>query len=255
MKNVDIDFTGLDPDNIFKVKDGMVYLVMDGKFCKLINPKNIDLPEYCERLKSLELKLSDLEKNNLREIEEASIPTVKFYYKSKLVGYATEFLDNYGELIEVAASFDADRKLDLLIMLSRGVKKIHEHNFVHTDIYNGNVLTDGYNIKVIDFDEGHSYKEGEEVSYFDSPESDVAQVNDLFTRLLISDNKIITSTGGHIEIPAQVKKYLCKYDINSLEHFEQTVKSSIPEEYPHDWLESLRDYINLGDATAKEKTI
>ncbi|NLL44481.1 MAG: protein kinase family protein [Mollicutes bacterium] len=246
IKSVNINLTKINSNNIVNSKDGMNFFITNGLFYKIIDKKNINYSKYLEELNKIERAVSILEKAKLESIDGICIPLIKLYYNGQFVGYATRYLEGYKELIEAASFFDVNKKIDLLIQLSKTIKELHDHNIVHSDIYNNNVLTDGNNIKIIDFDECCIFKEGEEVSYFNSPYADIAQINDLFRRLLIKNNKIILDN-CEINIPGKIKQYLYENDIHDYSHYGEIVRVTKPLEYPHDWLEELKKYSNTND--------
>lgn len=256
IKSINIDLAKISDKNIVKEKDGMIFFITDGLFCKIINKNNLNYSKYKEELNKIEKKISELEKAQLDNIDEICIPLVKFYYNNQFIGYATRYLEGYKELFEMVRFLDTNQKIDILIKLSKTIKKLHSHNIVHTDIYNDNILTNGNDIKIIDFDECYVFKEGEEVSYFNSPYADIAQINNLFCRLLIKDNKIVVNN-KLINIPKKIKQYLDENDINDFSHYDEIIRAIKPSEYPHEWLEELKNCVNndnrILDTTVKTR--
>ena len=241
-----IDLGKLDITNLIATKFDMSFYKIDGLFYKVMNSrKNIPLSKRAE-LGAAELTLDLLEGLGLGEMNEVCAPLEKLYHYDKFVGYTTTFLDGYTEFIIATKKLDCHKKIALLIELSKTVKKLHQRNILHTDLYSDNVLSNGNDIKIIDFDESNIFNEGNMVSFFNSPYADIAEMNDLILRtLIIPTNAGTYDNDNPISLPRDIKDYISRFDVNDERNCNGLIKAVMPSEYPHDWLNNLENYIGV----------
>lgn len=56
IKSINIDLAKISDKNIVKEKDGMIFFITDGLFCKIINKNNLNYSKYKEELNKIEKK-------------------------------------------------------------------------------------------------------------------------------------------------------------------------------------------------------
>lgn len=245
MEVVNIDVENLMEKEIIKRKYEMVFLKSNALFYKVLCTKKNISKEKLEELKRLEAKVNRLGEFNVFEIKHVCMPKQKLYCSNQFVGYTTKFLLGYMDLMRAIEFCDINSKLSLLRELSLTIKSLHEHGIAHTDIYSDNVMSNGASIKVIDFDECTIFKKGMLLPYCSAPQADIGAVNDLILRAL----KINLWGKNSTNLPNDIKKYINTFDINAEQNCFSEVKASIPNEYPHDWIDELRYYVYEKQAT------
>lgn len=212
----------------------------DGLFYKMVSLQRNLLPSEQLVLQKLEDQLDMLDRSGIFKIDDIYGAIHKLYHNGMFIGYTSLYLDNFAELINASTDLNNSQKINLLINLSQVIKKMHDHNIAHTDIYSDNVLTNGKKIGIIDLDEAVSFKEGDMVSYYSSPYVDIAGINNLVLRLLTKEGFGRSKNNSNPSLPKDILKYIKYYNENN---HVGLVEAQIPSEYPHDWLNSLKPYI------------
>ncbi len=221
--------------SIYKIDD-IVYKVGSNK--KQIFQASIDY------LKRLEEQINRLEKTGVLDLSEVNGPLNKLYYNDMFIGYSSIYLENYFKLIEGKPFLINSQKIDLLIKLSKSLKKLHQYHVIHTDISSANVLSNGKDIKLIDFDDMSINQDNTMVEFNKSPYVDIVQLNELVLRFLTAD--CFDKNNKHAILPKEIRRYINYFnDKEWLHEIEerQLIRSSIPMEYPHDWLGDLLPFI------------
>lgn len=239
VKVINVDVENFNSQDIIKRKYEMIFLKINSLFYKVLSTKKVRSTQEKEELKILENKVDRLSELNVFDVKNVCLPMDKLYYENHFIGYTTNYLLGYSDLMTIIEFCDVNTKISLLKQVSLALKQLHELGIAHTDIYNDNVMSNGCNIQIIDFDECTIFKKGQNLSYYNSPQADIGAVNDLIMRAL----KLNTSGRQSVTLPREITNYIKRFDINSEKNYGSDVSASIPSEYPHDWLDELTYYV------------
>jgi hypothetical protein len=89
-----------------------------------------------------------------------------------------------------------------------------------------------------------------------SPYIDIAYINDLIYRLLVKETEKGYADISTLRLPKDIKKYMNMYCVANWFSNSKTIVARKPKEYPHDWLDELKKYIDEdGYLASKNKSL
>ena len=178
------------------------------------------------------------------------------YYDDVFIGYVTKLIEDFKPLNELSTYdkglINQDQIIDLLIKSSRFAKKLHENRISHGDYHKGNILSDGVDVRIIDFDDSCLISKQKKVTYYESPYADISHMNKNLITIFSQNDDLDYSDSIKGDLPKEISDYLKYFEYNNDWLKKGLVRSTMPSEYPHDFLEEFRNYEYVDDCFQKK---
>ena len=207
------------------------HLSNDGNlFYKIINKpsKAFDLSEVIEMFSLMEESL-------INELDTCVFPKYQLEYNEKLVGYATEYFEDYKVLSKRYLRINKLKAISIFIKLSKTLEKLHHAGYFHGDIHEDNIMIDDLNVKIIDWD--LSLPLDKVKARWRSPVGDVSWLTRLFLECMARKKYDIDAID--LGLPKDIEYYILKH---TNPEFEVINRSAPLSSYPHEWMEEFRNY-------------
>lgn len=224
-----------------EVKEGLFYKYIFPYEYEGIIRESFDNNIYFQKQKKLEKKLLRLEKMGIWKLEESNSIIEMAYCENVLIYYVTKELKKYVNLIDLA-DLETNIKIDLLKKASMYLKQIHQRGLLHSDYHLENILSDGKNIKVIDFDDSKLLLNQKITKDLTATHTDISIMVMNIINMLVAKNVYTLEKEMYGDLPKEITKYFQDFSCFSRLSKRKILKLSETEEYPHYYLDEFRDY-------------
>ena len=176
------------------------------------------------------------------DLDKCVFPENIFYVDGKYMGYTTTYYENYKSINYRMNKnkYTLNQKKKLMRKLVKLIMKLNDNEVVHADLNTSNIISDGKDIKLIDFDRIRLKEDDDTVSYMWRLREQINYLNIALLTILLDTDLIDIMDIEYKELINEISF------INEFKQYLLACSSSKVVEIPKELLEYI-DTIQKGD--------